>query len=184
MVSTYEDPRETVQLLDTCLCGIAVLIDKDIDGSPTCEWALVLSPTNYDAPNVQILRIVKNRQTALWSTRQSQGTLRHRGRSVVLHLATIQCPIKEVRSRIRLCPDRNGWDTHERMWCSANWVLRAIEDMVKEHFMPQPACLLVDLYDKVILNAIRMPASDGMQVVNNDGWISASPPAYVSCFGE
>lgn len=163
-----------VTALQSCLCGIAVVLEKDMNGFPSYQWALALHPTDYRAPDVRIFQIVKDRNTALWRARQGQGALESGGTCAVFHLARIPCPINTVRFLIEgLCPHRNGWDTHERMWSCATWVLRAIEVMISVRLMREPTCPLVDVYDKVILCATKMPVSEKMQVVNH--WLSPKP---------
>jgi len=155
----------------SCLCGIAVVLEKDLNGFPTYQWALALHPSDYRATDVRIFQIVKDRQTAFWRARQGQGSLQSAGTSAVFHLARIRCPINTVRFLIEgLCPHQNGWDTHKRMWSCATWVLRAIEVMVSARLIPEPACPLVDVYDKVILAAAKMSKTEKMRVVHN--WLA------------
>ncbi|KAF7967670.1 hypothetical protein HWV62_33559 [Athelia sp. TMB] len=150
----------------SCICGIAVSLEKDLNGFPSYQWALALHPTSYLAPDVRTFQILKDPRTALWRAHNARGPLGRMGTSAVFHLARIRCPLNTVRFLIEgLCPQQKGWDTHKRIWSCATWVLRAIEVMIAARLIREPTCPLVDVYDRVILCAARMEGEEGMRVV-------------------
>lgn len=139
--------------LQSCLCGIAVVVAKDVSGFPESQWALALHLTDYRAPDVRTFHIIKDCGTTLWRVHQFQGALEGRGTCAVFHPA-------------RLLPDQCSALPHPRSlsepeWVGkawthvscAIWVLRAIEVMVNVCVMREPACPLAmaDVYDKVIV---------------------------------
>lgn len=151
-----------------CICGIALVPQEDPSGFPAYHWAIVLHPSDYSAPDVRVFQIVNynpNNPTT-WRRRHKVCALEAAGARAVFHLAKFGCSTNTVRFLIEgLGPLQDGWDTQQRTWSCAIWVLRAIEVMINSRIMEPLPCPLVDVYDKIILGVGKLPPSERMQVV-------------------
>src|ERR1700676_1321651 len=112
-----------------CICGIALVPQEDISGFPAYHWARVLHPNDYCAGDVRVFQIINPDPhiPTTWRKRHKVCALESAGACAVFHLVKIKCAANTVRFLIDgIGPMQNGWDTQQRTWSSATWVLRTI----------------------------------------------------------